>query len=146
MGPWCFRFNENNQTEVYYHGIKIQGIRSANITAEAREVDLTSAGSCWAKTESSGPILVVSLEIISSQAEEVPILGESVKDQFYSAYLHKIATLEDENKKIARTLEGVRTGNSNLMNEIRNLKIRNQKLKSVLKSILNETISDEASS
>lgn len=146
MVPWCFRFNEKNQTEVYYHGIKIQGIRSANIKAEVGEVDVTSATSPWVNTEMSRPTVIVNLEIISSKAEEVPILGESVKDQFYSAYLHKIATLEDENKKISRTLEGVRTGNSNLMNEIRNLKIRNQKLKSVLKSILNETISDGASS
>lgn len=143
MGPWQFRFNENGMTEVYYHGIKLQGIVSANITATSDALDVTSLVDSWNKTQLCNPKLVVSLEIISNKSETVPILGDEVSDSFYQAFKDRISFLEHELDRANKNNEFEQTKVSRYRDEVAALKSRNAKLKKALKSILNETVSDD---
>lgn len=143
MGPWQFRFNENGMTEVYYHGIKLQGIVSANITATSDALDVSSLVNSWNKTQLCNPKLVVSLEIISNKSETVPVLGDDVKDSFYQAFKDRISFLESELDKAIKNNEFEQTKVYRYRDEVSALKSRNAKLKKALKSILNETVSDD---
>lgn len=143
MGPWQFRFNENGMTEVYYHGIKLHGIVNANITATSDALDVSSLVNSWNKTQLCNPKLVVSLEIISNKSETVPVLGDDVKDSFYQAFKDRISFLESELDKAIKNNEFEQTKVYRYRDEVVALKSRNAKLKKALKSILNETVSDD---
>lgn len=142
--PWCFRVNnETYETEVYYHGIKLQGIRSANITAESGEVDVSSATSPWVNTARTKPTVVVHLEIISSPSEDIPSLADEIKDDVYEQLRSKIKLLEHGIDELKMKGEFKDTKISSLSYELDKQILKNKKLKKALKHIINESVKDE---